>query len=219
MKKYKILHFVPAYNEQINANVAAQTHRDHASTYDAGHQWAFSSRHSCDLVWLRNTTLDRAIQQGYDYLVMQDADVYSGVPDGPVMALLDTAIKTGATITSPIVSLRTNPRRAGCWPVYPGEVYEAEKVGTGLVLIDCNKIREWYADYKGPCFARTYDTDKGVNQQMGLDVFFSYVVRQHGGTIVIDGRIPTTHIDSCTRLEFDGHDVAESTGTEPAVTG
>lgn len=193
----KIAHFIPAYNELISANVCSQTHRDHASLFGAGHDWQLWIKHSCDLVWLRNGQLDRAIQGGFDFLVMQDADCFSQAARGPIIHLLETATQTGATITSPLISLRTRPPRANAHPVKIGEVYEAEKVGSGMILLNLHLIREWYEDYKGPCFFRTYDTDKGVKQQVGLDVFFSYVVRQHGGRIVIDGRIPTVHVDAC----------------------
>lgn len=186
--------------------------------FEAGHEWVFSSRHSCDLVWLRNTTLDKAIEGGFDWLFSQDADVYSAAKGGPLKYLLDTAIKTNATITSPLVSLRTVPPKANAWPVKIGEVYEAEKVGTGMVLLNLNLIRDWYSDYKGPCFARTYDTDKGVHQAVGLDIFFSYVVRQHGGKIVIDGRIPTTHVDACYRHDFHP-DAAVSASDSAASEG
>ncbi len=199
----------------MNANVCAQTHRDHAATFAAGIDWVFSSRHSCDLVWMRNTMLDRAIQQGFDWLFSQDADVFSRAPQGPLIELIKTATETDATICSPLHTLRMNPPRANAWPVKIGEVYEAEKVGSGMILLNLNKMREWYFDYQGPCFFRTYDTDKGVKQAVGLDIFFSYVVRQHGGKIIIDGRIPTTHVDACYRHEFDP-DAAASAVAEPS---
>ncbi len=184
--------------------------------FQRGHNWVFTSRHSCDLVWLRNTTLDKAINLGFDWLFSQDADCFSNAPGGPLAQLLDTAMETGATITSPLVSLRTRPPRANAWPVKIGQVYEAEKVGTGMVLLNLSKIKEWYFGYKGPCFARTYDTDKGVKQETGLDIYFCHVVRQHGGTIVIDGRIPTSHVDACYQHDF--HPDAAVTASDSAGT-
>jgi hypothetical protein len=206
-KPQRLCHWIPAYNEQVSVNVVSQVLRDAFSCAENGVSYTFRGGHSCDLVWLRNQALDRAIREGYDWMVQQDADVFSEAAGGPILDLLQTAEETGATVTGALVSMRTDPPRANVWPVHPGEVFEADKIGTGLVLINLNKVREWYDDYQGPCFARTYDTDKGVVQKIGLDVYFCYVVRQHGGLIVCDARIPTVHVNGCHRLRYDGESI------------
>lgn len=212
----KLDHWVPAYNEQVNLNVASQAMRDAFWCAENGISYRFRGSHSCDLVWMRNACLDRSLREGYDWLVMQDADVFSEAPRGPIESLLRNARETGATITSALVTMRTDPPRANVWPVHVGEVFEADKVGTGMVLLNLNKIREWYEGYQGPCFARTYDTDKGVVQKIGLDIYFSYVVRQHGGLIVCDATVPTVHVNGCHRLRYDGEQIPNEAVTSEA---
>lgn len=217
-KPERLCHWVPAYNEQVNINIASQAMRDLVWCSDNGISYTFRGGHSCDLVWLRNSALDRAIRDGYDWMVQQDADVFSDAPLGPIEALIRTARETGATIAGALVTMRTDPPKANVWPVHVGEVFEADKIGTGMVLINLNKMREWYADYQGPCFARTYETDKGVVQKIGLDIFFSYVVRQHGGLIVCDATVPTTHVNGCHRLRYDGASVPHEAVTSEATS-
>lgn len=211
-KQLKIDHWVPAYNQQINVNIVPQTHRDAMHAAEAGHVYRFWSQHSCDLVAMRNQALHRSLCDGFDYLLMQDSDVFSTAPQGPLMPMLETMRETEATVVGALVTMRTNPPRANVWPVYPGEVFEAEKIGTGMVLLDLNKIREWYEDYDGPCFQRAYKTNKSIEPQTGMDIFFSYVVREHGGTVVCDGRIPTVHINAVSMLPYNGQ-------PDPAETG
>ena len=214
----KIAHYVPAYNQMLNANIVGQVAMDIASVSDAGHHWNWWSQHSCDLIAMRNGVLHKALDRGMDYLFMQDSDVYSTAPGGPVMRLIRTAQDTGATLTGAMVSMRTRPPRANVWPCHPGEVFEADKIGTGMVLIDCNKVREWYADYKGPCFQRVYTDDKCVEPKVGSDIFFSYVVRQHGGLIVCDGTVPTVHVDATAPLPYDGETAPNAADTADEAT-
>lgn len=208
----KIGHWVPAYNEQVHSCLIGQIALDATACAQAGHSWRFWSTHSCDLVWSRNNSLDKALHIGLDYLFCQDSDVYSPVDGGPLIRMLETAIATEATIVSPIVSLRTRPIRANVWPVLVGEKYEADKVGSGMILIDLNRVREWYSRHESPCFSRTYDDPKGIVQHVGMDIFFSYVVRQYGGRIVVDGTLPTVHVDQTAKYDYDGSSIPDSAG-------
>lgn len=215
----KIAHYVPAYNEQINAGLRRQSCQDAVAATRAGHDYHPWDAHSCDLLYMRNHTLHEALRLGMDYLFMQDSDVYSDVPGGALMPLLATAEETGATITGAMVTMRTNPPRANVWPCRVGEVFEADKIGTGMVLLNLAKIREWYEGYDGPCFSRVYETDKGLKPKIGSDIFFSYVVRQHGGLIVCDGRVPTVHVNAVHRLRFDGESIPEAAGQSAEAIG
>jgi hypothetical protein len=87
-----------------------------------------------------------------------------------------------------------------------------------MVLLDLNKIREWYDDYQGPCFQRVYTTDKCFEPKTGSDIFFSYVVRQHGGLIVCDGTVPTVHIDGTAAHEYDGRSIPNAAVTADEAT-
>ena len=150
----KIGHYVPAYNELINISIASQVIRDAFAVAELGHAYRFWGAHSCDLLAMRNQALDKALSLGLDFLLMQDADVYSEALTGPLVRLLHSALETKATVTGALVSTRTDPPRANTWPVHVGEIYEADKMGTGMVLLDLNRIREWYDEYEGPCFSR-----------------------------------------------------------------
>ncbi len=200
-------HYIPAYNELINGSILAQTLTDAMWCGDNGHEYRFWAGHGCDLLVMRNAALDRAIKDGLDYLYMQDADVFSHAVGGPLKELVRTAEETGATMVGALVTMRTDPPRANSWPVMPGEVYECHKLGTGMVLINLNKVREWYDSYEGPCFSRVYETGKGLTPKVGSDIHFCYVIQQHGGTVVCDATIPTVHVNACHRHVYDGQNI------------
>lgn len=210
----KIGHYIPAYNEQIHSHIFLQAVQDAVAISRAGHDYMPYTAHSCDLPSMRNRALYAALSRGLDFLFMQDSDVYSDAEGGAVMRLVETAIETDATLVGACVTMRTNPPRANVWPCHPGRVYEADKIGTGMVCINLAKIREWYDAYQGPCFARAYEDDRALNCTIGSDIYFSYVVREHGGRVVCDARIPTTHVNGVHRLRFDGEQVPDSADSE-----
>lgn len=203
-RRLRIGCYVPAYNHQVNVSLVSMACMDAASMDQLGHEYRFWSAHSCDLIAMRNTALQKALDMGLDFLMMCDSDVFSSVPGGPLRMLLESALKTGATLTGALVSMRTNPPKANAWPVKVGEVYECDKIGSGLILLDLNRIRAWYDDYQGPFFQRAYTTDKAITAAVGSDIFACYVIREHGGTLVCDARIPTTHVNAVHRLDYDG---------------
>lgn len=228
--------FVPAYDERLHSGLAFQLIRDTNHGRMAGHDVSTVIRHSCDLVWSRNKALDEAVRSDWDFLMMVDADVYCDAPEGALMPMLKTAQETDATMVVAVVPLRTvtegQHTRVSVEPFFPGRVYEADKAGTGLVLIDLRKVREWYClcnepqagtceqcgKYSGPCFYRLYEDGHCAVQKTGLDIWFSkHVVReQNGGLVVCDARIPTVHVNACHRYRFP--DPAGDLGqAEPAV--
>ena len=220
----KIGHYIPAYNEQVNTGVLHQARREAVAAYRAGVDVMSWTQHSCDLIAMRNQALSKALLNGLDYLFMQDADVFSDAPGGVISTLIETAVETDATIVGAPVLCRTNPPRMNVhpWgPEFAGRIFEAEKLGSGMILVNLAKVREWYDAYEGPCFQRDYEDARCVKPVVGSDVFFCYVVRSHGGRVVCDARIPTTHINGVHRLRFDAQasDTAESVepdlGAEP----
>lgn len=210
----KIWQWVPAYNAQLHYSIVSQLLADRenfdalvAEARERGRntsdwEWSYKANHGCDLVLMRNKIVDDAIRAGVDYLLMQDADVFATQP--PLMRLLNAAIEHDATAVYAMVLMRTRPIKANVWPSKPGEVYECRKAGTGMVLIDLNKIREWYDDYDGPLFVRLYSTRKIVKQEVGLDLFFSHLVAKQGGKLWCEGTIPTVHVDTTQELAYDG---------------
>jgi hypothetical protein len=222
----RILHFVPAYNKQVCADIVPQAQRDMLAVLKAGHDYAFQANHSCDLVLLRNQALHKAVIEGHDFLYMQDADVFSNCPTGPLIRLLGTAKETGACVTGALVSTRgktpiANASPVDGGPVPVGTVFEASKLGTGMVLIDMAQVRQWYGTkYTGACFDVVYDSYQDetghtnhpkIHKTIGMDILFTkYLVRERmGQTVYCDARIPTTHVDGTYRLDYDGKSIPD----------
>lgn len=216
----RILHFVPAYNSTIADGHRAQVAKDVLTAEKHGHRMDFASMHSCDLIYARNRILHQALTNGYDYLYMQDADVYASGAISPVVQLIDVADQTGAAMTGALVSLRTRPPRANAHPVQINAVFEVEKLGTGMVLVVLDKVREWYGTFTGPCFARTYTKYEHEGQtfnpmreqEVGSDIFFCKVIRGHGQSIWCDSRIPTHHQDGTFTFDYFPDAVTDSAG-------
>lgn len=223
----RIYQWVPAFNAQVSASLVAQARADIVS-YEYAHAdglargngkgWenAWFSTHGCDLVGMRNEAFHKAMVGGYDWLWMQDADTYSTIDGGPLMPMIETCEREDAAACFAIVSMRMDPVRANVWPVRPGKVYELEKAGTGMVVIDLRKIRGWYADYPGPMFGRIYEDAKQKVQVIGQDIFFCRLMRGQGLRIVCDGRIPTVHVNAAHRLPYDGHSDPTQSGSPTA---
>ncbi len=220
----KVGHYIPAYNEQVHTGVMRQACREAVGAYSSGVDMARWTQHSCDLIANRNQAMNKALMSGLDFLFMQDADVYSEAPSGVIGQLIKVALDTKATLVGAPVWCRTDPPRMNIAPwdesACPGQVFEVEKMGSGMILIDLARVREWYDEYQGPCFQRVYEDDRAITPQVGSDIYFCKVVRAHGGRIVCDARIPTVHINGVHRLAFDGEkvtDMAASMDTDPAV--
>lgn len=194
-------HFTPSYTP-ICAGQVAQILREEATLHDRlGYEYRWWSEEQSSIVAVRNRNLKAAIEMGCDYLCMQDSDIWSKSSIGAIAPMLLTARETGAAMVAAIVGLRRKDAQANVHPVKAGEVYEAEKAGTGLVLIDCAQA----AEIGAPWFMNTY-SDDGCNLAVGEDIHFCRLLREHGKRIVVDGRIPTTHVrrDIWT-LDYPGH--------------
>lgn len=188
----KIGHWIPSYTQSFHSQLAGQLMLDSEAVAMRGDRYVHWSTSSCDLTLLRNVALWRAMENGFDYLCMQDADVFSVGKGSPVKMLLETAQDTkAAVIGAPVVMRYRNS--VNVLPYTAGEVYDCSKLGTGLVLIDIAQMREIADTYEGPFFFRTYKDKRGTVPDVGADVFFSYLVRSQGKRLVCDARIPTTH--------------------------
>lgn len=226
---FKIAAWTPAYGERVSSHLTAQYIRDYRSCTNAGHEYVYWSNHSCDLVALRNQAAFKATTEGYDFLLMQDADVFSEVPGGPYMRLLATALETGAALTGALVTMRTRPPKANAWgvdgePIQPGSVFECSKIGSGMILIDLRQIRTWWGvSYMGPLFDVVYETytnpetgerfEPKARKAVGMDVWFSKLLRANGMSVWCDARIPTTHVDDMHRHDFDGETIPDLAGS------
>lgn len=182
-------HFTPTYTPICPGQVA-QILREESVLHDRlGYDYRWWSEERSSIVSVRNSALRDAISMGCDYLLMQDSDVWSKSSMGAVAPMLATARETGAAAVAAIVGLRRKKAAANVLPCRPGEVYAAEKAGTGMILIDCAQAEEVGA----PWFANTYSND-GCEIEVGEDIHFCRLLRKHGKALYVDGRIPTTHV-------------------------
>jgi hypothetical protein len=205
----KILQWTPAYNDTLAAGVSAQFRWDAVSAYAAGHDMVSKTTHGCVLHQMRNEIADEAIRDSYDVLFMQDADNYSPIPGGPLMRMIGSMIESDAVACFAAIPLRNMDTRINVQPFHPGKVHDVVKGGTGMVAINLNMIRPWYADYPGPLFAPIFADAKQTKIKMGMDIFFSNLMRletphKPAHKLIADCRIPTVHINAIAKLEFNG---------------
>jgi hypothetical protein len=147
---------------------------------------------------MRNEALETARERGYDYLMMQDADIYCPAHISPLMELLKALEMHDAAMAGAVCALRRMDANRITYNVEPyrpdGSVYEAEKLGTGMVLIDVKRVCS--LDYDGPWFARLYADERQTKCAVGEDIFFCKVLRGLGQKIVVCSAIPTIHVHS-----------------------
>lgn len=197
----KIGHFIPAYRQTIHPSVADQREQEAI--------WAKTHAHSWVSAWLdvangdlaRNRAMAMFAAHEVDYLMMQDSDLWACNPDNPLQAvaalpaLLETAQRTGAALVGAICGLRRSNAPANVYPFKPGEVYAADRVGSGMILIDMRQVAKIGETYQGPWFARTHSDDRCTELDVGGDIFFCEVLRGHGCALFVDGTIATSHQD------------------------
>lgn len=217
----KIGHFTPSYTP-IAPGQVAQILRENETLHERlGYEYLWWSEECSDIVKVRNRALKRAIDIGCDYLCMQDSDIWSKSKIGAIAPMLATARETGAAMVAAICGLRRDPPVANVSPCRPGEVYEAEKAGTGLILIDCEQA----ADAGPPnCMAwfGKYWSDDGCEIELGEDIWFCHQLAAMRKTIYVDGRVPTTHVHRDLKtLDYPGTATAsgQSPDSHPAETG
>ena len=197
----RIGHFTPAYTP-ICPGQTAQLLREQDTLDGLGYEYRWWAWELSDIVAVRNMALKQALEWDLDYLVMQDSDVWSKSSIGAVAPLLSACQQSGAAMVAALVGLRQNPHRANVQPVKPGELYEAEKVGTGLVLIDLAKIRA--VEKQEQWFGREYNAF-GDQIVVGEDIYFCRNLQRHGLKVYVEGRIPTTHANKdVTTLDYPG---------------
>lgn len=204
----KIGIYVPSIDSRVYSQFAMQQIPNEVAALGRdGHQYMGLHASTCDLVQMRNEALELARQYELDYLCMQDADIY-GPTGAPLAKLVELAHEKGAAMTAAVCGLR-RPEidRVQCnvKPFHPGETYEAEEVGTGMVCISIAEIERIAKEFDGPWFTRTYKDSRHSDPAVGLDIYFSRLLRAHGGTIWVDGNLETVHVcNDHEKLRFLG---------------
>jgi hypothetical protein len=188
--------WIPTHREQLPCRLVRQKDLDTAAIRDAGHEYRWWWSSSSDIARMRNEALERARDARLDFLLMQDDDIYCPEETSPLLRLVETAERESAAIVGAICGLRRirlDQIAPNCRPLHVGQVYEGERVGTGMMLIDVRAITALAREYEGPWFGRTYHDARQTRADYGEDFFFCEVVRGLGGKLVIDGSIETVH--------------------------
>lgn len=210
-------HFTPSYTPITQGQVAQILREENMLNGRLDYDYRWWSEELSDIVAIRNRALKAAIDMGCDFLCMQDSDIYSKSNVGAIALMLATARETGAAMVAAICGLRREPVTANVYPCHAGKVYEAEKAGTGLVLIDCEQA----AKLEGRAFDKTYNKD-GTAIEIGEDIWFCRQLRDAGMKIYVDGRVPTTHIrKDAETLDYPGAATQSgiSATSNPTATG
>lgn len=187
----KIGLFCPAYHGQIHIETSYAWMAEDDACERRGWQLFPYYRDSTFLTVSRNYALRVARENKLERLVMWDADI--SVPSlarGQVLHHLEAALhRFDAAVAGLAVVLR-NMQRVNCEPAQPGEVYEVEKLGTGIVLIDVARV---VAAVDPPWFGvRTTTDGSGVDE--GEDCYFVRRCREAGLRVVCDYTLPTMHL-------------------------
>lgn len=213
----KIGHFIPTYRpccDGLVMQIPREEYYLHGRLNIDYQPWC---ERTSDIATLRNRAVDEAINRGLDYLCMQDSDIFSKSKVGAITLLLETMMQKEATMVAAICGLRRDPPEPNVRPVQPGEVYEGTRAGTGLVLFDVAKLKE-LREKEGRLFDREYN-EHGTSMETGEDIWLCKLILKHGGSIIIDGRVPTTHgMEDFKTLDYPGAVSARSeshTDTQP----
>lgn len=182
----RVLHFVPAYRQQVCPQLVydALAAAFHAS--NVGDEYAFQFVDLQPVARARNFAVKSALAQGFDLLLMQDADVF-GQGYNAYELLRESLLANDAAAVGAAVKMRSVEQPQNCRPFFNGEVFDGV-VGTGLMLIDLRKLRALPA----PWFV--YETSEdGAECVRGEDMYFCRLLEQHGHRVLVDARVPTTH--------------------------
>jgi hypothetical protein len=222
----KIGVFVPAYRQVEHPGVGRQLALEERYAAEFGYELvqAWDDVNGIDMS--RNRALELARENSLDYLYMQDNDNFSEWAVIP--SLLETMLREGAgaergpdarqpcAAVAAIYPLRRQGQVASVYPCRPGEIYEAERVATGMLLISIAAINAIAATYDGPWFRRSYTDRRETTVHEGGDVFFSRLLMEHDFRVWVDGTLKTHHATT-HHLTFDPDPVETPTEATPAT--
>ena len=136
--------------------------------------------------------------------------MYTEPPVNPLALLHTTARLCDATVTGGVVALR-NREKLNVDPLKPGEVYNANRLGTALMLIDLVRLDRLEAGPSVQWFKDSFSAD-GSTLDMGEDVYFTERVNKLGGKVVADYTFRTLH--QCTIEVDNAHERGSDTSCE-----
>lgn len=185
--------FVPAYRGQVCAELINSILADFDWAARAGVKVAFFWHDIQPVDRARNLAVDRALTMGLNYLMMYDADCYCD-PRGSALGHMYGVLRgwqgerPAAAVTAATVCRGGDLVNVS--PVRVDEVYEAEKAGAAVLLLDLVAL----GDLGDPPWFRYELAPDGIDPVAGEDVYFTNRVRELGGTVLVDYQIPTRHI-------------------------
>ena len=184
---------MPCYRSTLHIEAAYSIVRDAVWATRAGHEIQPYYRAGWSVERARNHALKTAIANGFDVLLMQDADVFA-------VGGLEHLVQRWEECARPAVLGAAVPLRRNaamnCEPYRPGEVFEGV-VGAGMILIDVAQL----AHVPPPWFTVTFAPD-GSEVETGEDIAFCRLVRASGLRVMIDANIVTGHADEIIHRSF-----------------
>ena len=194
----KIALAVPAYRQTVAVQTAYAWAQDAMTALEMGWRPLLLTVDCHGVARARNQFVEIAMKEGARLLLMMDSDTFPTPPWGGLKDMWAAMTETGAAVVGAAYPMR-NGNVMCCNPVKPGEVYEADKVGTGYMLIDLVKLR----DLPKPWFVYEVAAD-GIETTRGEDVYFCELIREHGHKLVVNYRLQMAHIEQsaiATRCE------------------
>ena len=188
-------YFMPALHDEGSMRAAATARECLVWSIRNDHTWEEQVRDCYPLDVARNRAVEWSLERGHDLLIQQDNDCFVDEASNPgplVYRLLTTMREHDAAVVSLALPCRipnsNGNARPNCYPAKPGETYEAETAGAGILLIDMKKL----ASLPQPWF-RTVVSDDGLEVIEDEGIFFFKKVIAAGHKVIIDWTIPACH--------------------------
>lgn len=201
----RIAIFLPAYGGKIVAQLATTIMADQAWAISNGHELGCFFQDIQPIDRSRNTAFFKAVNHNFDYMMMYDADTYADGSHSALGVLYDqlTEAQNGRHPNAAAIGavyVHRNGQRTLVYPPLPPEVVEPIKhIGTGMMLLDLNKLESIKRNHKW--FQYVLESN-GQDTKAGEDVYFCDEVKNQGGVVLGSTHIPTRHLGTVEfRLE------------------
>ena len=185
----RIAYAVLSYPGVISDELVPTILSDFIFCAENGHEFAYFRVDAQPVDRARNIALAKAREAGCERILMLDRDVWAAPEKSALEALMASMDDTDAAAVAAVVVCRDGAK-VNVDPVMPHEIYEANKVGAAMLLIDIGKLDNAHCEnHVWFC----YDGASGEVAQ-GEDVFFSREVKDAGLKLVANFQIPTRHM-------------------------
>jgi len=187
----KIAIAIPAYGGVIRCETMTSIVQDCAWVNANGHELLFYWMDLHGVARARNMAVQRARESEADLLLMLDADTACDPTASGLELLVATMREKGCEAVAAVVPTRPPRMAPNVDPVKPFQAYEATKAGAAYLLLDIHKLEKLEPGHAWFNFTMA---DDGITIKESEDLYFCSQVRNRGGKVYADFRIPTTHM-------------------------